>query len=155
MKRATFAVLALTGCVFFPRGALSQNQPAFVVQGVVVNADGRTVAWLGEPTLTQNRPLAVRVGDRVGAYRVSAIEEDRVELEGPTGKVVVRLHAAATSSERDETVAAAKPAPEASIQPSSQRDPNQGLAERLAIKNAKMDPRLRAGPGLKAFMGQQ
>jgi hypothetical protein len=48
-------------------------------------------AWLQEPTLTQNQVVPLRPGDSLGPYKLTKILEDRVELEGPTGKLVVLL----------------------------------------------------------------
>jgi hypothetical protein len=75
--------------------AAAQEQPRFTVMGVVIRAEGEAWAWIGEPTHTQNKLVRVRQGDRVGPYRVAKIAEDRVELTGTSGVVVVRISASA------------------------------------------------------------
>jgi hypothetical protein len=84
----------------------------FSMTGVVV-VEGNSRVWLQEPSLTQNRIVVVRVGESVGPYRVTKILEDRVELAGPGGALVVRL-AGAQGAPPAPTVAAAPavPAPE-------------------------------------------
>ncbi len=63
----------------------------FVLTGVVHVEGGRGVAWLQEPTFTNNQIVTVRPGDSVGPYRVTKILEDKVELVGPGGTVFVPL----------------------------------------------------------------
>jgi hypothetical protein len=70
----------------------------FVLSGVLVDGEGGGRAWLLEPTLTQNRVIAVRPGDTVGPYRLTTILDDRVEMEGPAGKILVPLYTAGTTS---------------------------------------------------------
>lgn len=66
--------------------------PQFVLTGVVfVEGGSGGRAWLQEPALTQNQVVTVRTGDSIGPYRLATIHEDRVELDGPSGKVVVHL----------------------------------------------------------------
>jgi hypothetical protein len=64
----------------------------FVLSGVIMFDDGQGVAWLQEPSLTQNRVVARRPGDSVGPWRLTKLLGNRVELEGPTGTVIVPLH---------------------------------------------------------------
>lgn len=87
---ALTAVLALA-----PITQAQEQPPRFVVSGVVVKPDGSALAWLQEPTFIKGVML-VRPGDGVGPYKVTGITEDRVELQGPAGKVIVRLYATAT-----------------------------------------------------------
>jgi hypothetical protein len=64
----------------------------FVLTGVVFVEGGRGgVAWLQEPTFTNNLVVAVRVGDNVGPYRLTKIGEFQIELEGPSGTVAIPL----------------------------------------------------------------
>src|SRR5215510_687023 len=63
----------------------------FVLTGLVYVEGGRGLAWLQEPTFTNNQIVTVRLGDRVGPYRLTKIMEDQVELEGPGGKLSVPL----------------------------------------------------------------
>jgi hypothetical protein len=65
--------------------------PGFVLMGVILTDGGGSKAWLQEPTLTSNRSVPVKPGDSVGRFRVARILQDRVELDGPAGPVVVRL----------------------------------------------------------------
>jgi len=90
----------------------------FVVSGVILLEGSNGLAWLQEPTLTGNRPIALRPGQNVGPYRLTGVFEDRVELEGPNGKVRVPVHTAGT-----ETVVAAAGAP----QERSFRYPSEGV----------------------------
>jgi hypothetical protein len=63
----------------------------FVVSGVILY-DGGGLAWLQEPSLTGNRAVAVRLSDSIGPYRVTKILDDRVELQGPGGTVLVPVY---------------------------------------------------------------
>jgi hypothetical protein len=89
LTAAALAVLILVGA--FSADAQS-TEPRFILTGVVF-VEGATGgrAWLQEPTLTQNQIITVRRGDSIGPYRLTSIHEDRVEMEGPSGKVVVPL----------------------------------------------------------------
>jgi hypothetical protein len=83
--------------------------PAFVLSGVVIGPDRAPLAWLQEPAETANSVVVVREGDRLGAYQVTRIHADRVELEGPGGRVIVPLYSRATATTREEAVAVARP----------------------------------------------
>lgn len=63
----------------------------FVAVGVMLVDGAPGLAWLLEPRLTQNRPMAVRQGESIGPYQVTRILDDRVELTGPGGPVWVPL----------------------------------------------------------------
>ncbi len=63
----------------------------FVLTGLVYVEGGRGVAWLQEPTFTNNQIVIVRLGDSVGPYRLTKILDDQVVLEGPGGRVSVPL----------------------------------------------------------------
>jgi hypothetical protein len=87
---------ALTVAGLIVAGGLSRDayaaDPNFTLTGVVFvegGTGGR--AWLQEPTLTQNQVVPLRPGESIGPYKLAAIKEDRVELQGPAGKVVVFL----------------------------------------------------------------
>lgn len=87
-----FAVIGLAA-----RGAHGQGtgQPVFerfVLSGVLVLEGGAGMAWLREPSLTGDRVVVLRPGERVGPYRLTRILEDRVELEGPRGKVLLPIY---------------------------------------------------------------
>ena len=89
----------------------------FVLSGVISFDGGGGFAWLQEPTLTNNQVRAVRRGESVGAYRLTEIFEDRVELEGPAGKIFVPLYSAQAASAQaapgPQTAAAPAPTPPA------------------------------------------
>ena len=70
--------------------ATAQIGPRFTLSGVVV-VEGGGRAWLQEPQLTQNQPVALRPGESIGPYRLTKIFEDRVELVGPGGPISVLL----------------------------------------------------------------
>jgi hypothetical protein len=70
--------------------AAAQGPPQFTLTGVVV-VEGGGRAWLQEPQLTQNQPIAMRPGETIGSYRLTKILEDRVELVGPGGPISVLL----------------------------------------------------------------
>jgi hypothetical protein len=76
-------------------GVHAQNSPpaaeGFILSGVISVDGGGGFAWLQEPRLTNNQVVAVRRGETVGPYRLTEIFEDRVELEGPAGKLLVPL----------------------------------------------------------------
>jgi hypothetical protein len=86
---AAWAVFAVFGVV---DASAQASEPQFILTGVVV-VEGETGgrAWLQEPKLTQNQVVPVRRGEQIGPYRLTAIHEDRVELQGPKGKLVVPL----------------------------------------------------------------
>jgi hypothetical protein len=102
----------------------AQDQPRFTVSGVVIN-EGASVAWIGEPSYTKNRLQRVRVGDSVGPYRVVAIREDRVELAGPSGPLVLRLTASAPDMPPATGAVATAPSPPSAGTPGS-RTPSSG-----------------------------
>ena len=81
---AVFVIAAAGGV------ATAQTGPRFTLSGVVV-VEGGGRAWLQEPQLTQNQPVALRPGESIGPYRLTKIFEDRVELVGPAGPISVLL----------------------------------------------------------------
>ncbi len=103
--RAVFAA-ACAAVAFAPGTVLAQNpapaqgQPStekFVLSGVVVVEGGRGLAWIQEPTLTGNQVVPLRPGERLGPYQLIRVLDDRVELEGPAGTVLVPVYGAAAS----------------------------------------------------------
>ena len=60
----TMAVAILAGSAQAQPGAPSNER--FVLSGVVYVEGGGGLAWLQEPTFTNNRVVTVRVGDRIG-----------------------------------------------------------------------------------------
>jgi hypothetical protein len=110
--------------------AAAQEQPRFTVMGVVIRAEGEAWAWIGEPTHTQNKLVRVRQGDRVGPYRVTKIVEDRVELTGTSGVVVVRIAASAPDAPPQASggvTAGAQPQPPGGVA-GAQPQPPEGVA---------------------------
>ncbi|MGH7268067.1 MAG: hypothetical protein ACREMB_24885, partial [Candidatus Rokuibacteriota bacterium] len=59
-----------------------------LLAGIVITAD-RRMALVQEPG--QDGGRFVQVGETIGRYRVTAVEADRVALEGPDGAVELRL----------------------------------------------------------------
>jgi len=90
---------AVVGVVAGSAQAQSATPPSekFVLTGLVYVEGGRGMAWLLEPTFTQNQAVAVSIGDTVGPYRLTKILEDQVELEGPGGKVSIPLAGTASA----------------------------------------------------------
>ncbi len=110
--------------------AAAQEQPRFTVMGVVIRAEGEAWAWIGEPTHTQNKLVRVRQGDQVGPYRVTKIVEDRVELTGTSGVVVVRISASAPDAPAQASggvTASAQPQPPGGVA-GAQPQPPEGVA---------------------------
>ena len=97
MKRLMMIMITVIG-VFIAAGnvhAQAKGQPRgekFVLTGVIHMEGGGGLAYLQEPTLTNNAIVAVRPGGQVGPYKLTKIFEDRVELEGPSGAIVVPLY---------------------------------------------------------------
>lgn len=146
---ALFALLAVS--IAADRAA-AQDQSRFFLNGVVTKPDGSSMALLSEPTLTQDRARFVREGDRIGPYRVAAIKEDRVELDGPSGKVIVRLSSSAGSGA---PVSAAVPvsaaAAEATLQRAAEPELKPGKEVRDYLDRV-MDPRIRNSGGFSRFV---
>ena len=69
----------------------SAGSERFVLSGLVVFDEGEGVAWLQEPSLTQNRVVVLRRGESVGPWKLTRILDNRVELEGPAGTVLIPL----------------------------------------------------------------
>jgi hypothetical protein len=73
------------------QGNHEQTVERFVLTGVIFSGGASGVAWLQEPILTGDRPMALRPGESIGPYRLTGVFEDRVELEGPKGRILVPL----------------------------------------------------------------
>lgn len=88
-------VLALMGSMVVSASPTiaSPGGERFFLSGVVVVEGKEPRAWLQEPTLTRDKPVVMRVGDRIGPWTLTAISPSRVELQGPAGKFMVPLHA--------------------------------------------------------------
>src|SRR5262245_26360737 len=82
------AVVGISGA-FAQSGTPSGER--FVLTGIVYVEGGQGLAWLQDPTFTNNKVLTLRPGDRIGPFRLTKILEDQVELEGPSGKISVPL----------------------------------------------------------------
>ncbi len=91
-------VIALAAASLVLLGATARASAAeFVLSGLVAYDNGDGVALLQEPNLTQNKIVTLHRGDSVGPWKLTRILEDRVELEGPGGKVFVALGTAVGS----------------------------------------------------------
>jgi hypothetical protein len=104
-----FRVIVVAGTLLAGMSAANADAQ-FSLSGVVV-VEGQSRGWLQESSLTQNRIVVVRVGESIGPYRVTKILEDRVELEGPTGTLVVRLAGAPSTPSVPTVAAVAAPEP--------------------------------------------
>ena len=111
------AILIAATCVVLLMGGVAPRVSAqaerFVLTGVVAVDGGGGVAWLQEPTHTQDKVVTARVGEKIGPYRVTKILEDQVEMEGPQGKFSVPLagsSATARSQEPSQPSVPARPA---------------------------------------------
>ena len=94
-RRATWIAMWTMTVAILAGSAQAQSVTSpnerFVLSGVVYVEGGGGLAWLQEPTFTNNRVVTVRVGDRIGPYRLTKVLDDQVELEGPGGRVSVPL----------------------------------------------------------------
>jgi hypothetical protein len=88
---ATWA--AVLGLVVGSAHAQAPTEPGgkFSLVGVVMLEDGRKLAFIQEPNLTNDKAVMVRLGDSVGPYRVTKILTHQVELTGPGGAVAIPL----------------------------------------------------------------
>jgi hypothetical protein len=68
-------------------GAASDAVPK--LYGTIVRADGPQALLRLDARVSS--PVLYRVGDRAGGYRVAEIGERSVALEGPSGRVVLRI----------------------------------------------------------------
>ena len=123
------AVVGVVGGVVHQSGAGSAEQ--FVLTGVVYVEGGRGLAWIQEPTFTNNQIVTLRVGDRVGPYRLAKILEDQVELEGPSGKIAVPLAGAGGAI----SVAAIPSTPESGNSPAVGSEPSHELPPHPLLNN--------------------
>jgi hypothetical protein len=95
-RRLILFAATWTAVVGLVAGSAHAQAPAppgggFVLIGVVMLEDGRGLAWIQEPSFTNNKVVTVRLGDSVGPYRVMKILTHQVELAGPGGTVLVPL----------------------------------------------------------------
>lgn len=98
MKRLvalTTAGVALLSATLLAASAQAPAAERFVVTGVLILDDGDGWAWLQEPSLTNNESVRVRRGHTVGQWRLTRLLEDRVELEGPGGRITYVILAGA------------------------------------------------------------
>src|SRR5712691_9037794 len=86
MKRILTVVAWAVVAIAAAAGAADAQTPQFTLSGLVV-VEGGGRAWLQEPQLTQNQPVALRPGESIGQYRLTKIHEDRVEMMGPSGTI--------------------------------------------------------------------
>ena len=100
MIRRTIAMLACVAAVVGAgtqsgwaqgRGAGAEPGERFVLSGVIIH-EGGGIAWIQEPSLTGNQTVAVRLSDSIGPYRLTKILDDRIELQGPGGTVLVPVY---------------------------------------------------------------
>lgn len=85
------------------------REPAFELVGVVKQEGDASFALLQEPELTMGKPVLIRTGQSIGAYRLVAIEDGRVRLESATGVVTVLLGGSRGSAGAEALVPPAEP----------------------------------------------
>ena len=105
MKRILTVVAWAVVVIATVTGGADAQTPRFTLSGLVV-VEGGGRAWLQEPLLTQNQPVALRPGESIGPYRLTKIYEDRVDMVGPGGAFSVML-----AGIQGATAAAAPPQP--------------------------------------------
>jgi hypothetical protein len=118
MKRILTVVAWAVVAIAAAAGAVDAQTPNFTLSGLVV-VEGGGRAWLQEPVLTQNQPVALRPGESIGPYRLTKVFEDRVELVGPNGTFSVML-----AGIQGATVATSPPPPQPLPAPRAVADPN-------------------------------
>jgi hypothetical protein len=118
MKRILTVVAWAVVAIAAAAGAADAQTPYFTLSGLVV-VEGGGRAWLQEPVLTQNQPVALRPGESIGPYRLTKIFEDRVELAGPSGTFSVLL-----AGIQGATAAAPPPPPQPLPVPQVVNDPS-------------------------------
>lgn len=118
LTAAVWAVIVVAAVVGGAEAQIGVG-PQFTLTGVVV-VEGGGRAWLQEPQLTQNQTIALRPGESIGPYRLTKIFDDRVELSGPAGAVVVPLAGVSGPA------TAAAPAPRPSPPPPAEPAPTTG-----------------------------
>ena len=100
MIRRTMTILACAAAVIGTgaqdgwaqgRVASGEGGERFVLSGVIIH-EGGGIAWLQEPTLTGNQTVALRLSDSIGPYRLTKILDDRIELQGPAGTVLIPVY---------------------------------------------------------------
>jgi len=96
--------------------------PQFMLTGVVV-VEGGGRAWLQEPQLTQNQTVPLRPGESIGPYRLTKVFEDRVEMAGPGGTIVVPL-AGVSAPAPVAVVAPPRPVPQPAAEPAPTTGPD-------------------------------
>jgi len=106
----------------------------FVLTGMVVWSGKEGVAWLQEPELTRNQVVTVRIGESVGPWKLTQFLENGVELDGPSGKVLVPLQNVGGGG-GGSAVAAGAPAGPAAAGPTARPSPR-GDASRAATTPA-------------------
>jgi hypothetical protein len=133
------ALLILLGVT----GARVSGQPGtpgaerFVLTGLVVWSGNEGVAWLQEPDLTRNELVTLRIGQSLGPWKLTRFLDNGVELDGPTGKILVPLHNAGGGGTAVAAGAPAGPAPAAA---STARTFPRGDASRVATPSAPVSP---------------
>jgi hypothetical protein len=133
------------------------REPAFELVGVVEQEGDASFALLQEPELTMGKPVLIRKGQSIGAYRLVAIEDGRVRLESATGVVTVLLGGSGGSSGAGALIP--PPEPEArqarSVPTEPQSDPAaaeaQGAVSPAATAEESVEAALKGTPGEKVM----
>lgn len=143
-----------------PQAGAAPPAGQFLLAGVVITGD-TGMALLQEPG--QPGPRFVRLGESIGAYRLTAVRPDRVTLAGPAGDLVVVLGGGAVAMAgspapvaREPAVASfpAGPAPDqAGLAPTrgaiEERDQPKEERRRAKQERMRTRPERRAAAGLE------
>lgn len=127
-----------------------------LVVGVVLLEDGRGLAWVQDPTFTNNKIVTVRLGDSVGPYRVTKILTNKVELTGPGGTLSIPLAGAPGAVSVASSGASSSPgasSAEAAKQAIAALPPHPAVHNPNAIVIPPGDPR-REFPSLEVVAGE-
>src|SRR5262245_11691230 len=86
------ASVSIAGGNVHAQGKAQSAGENFTLSGVIYMEGGGGLAYLQEPKLTNNAIVAVRAGGTLGPYKLTKIFQNRVELEGPKGTILVPLY---------------------------------------------------------------
>jgi hypothetical protein len=96
VKIAIISLLLLILCGVPGEGIAEQpgapGAERFVLTGLVVWSGEEGMAWVQEPDLTRNEIVAVRIGESVGPWKLTRFLDNGIEMDGPSGKVLIPLY---------------------------------------------------------------
>jgi hypothetical protein len=136
------------------RGAAASGEK-FVLSGVIIFEEGGGLAWLQEPSFTGDRSVPVRLSESIGPYRLTKILEDRIELQGPAGTVLVPVLNAQTGAGPALAQASPGAAPEGiaggARQPRADATSDAAIASGRAPSQPGSAPGQGEAPGMRAL----